>query len=299
MADRGIATKDNIALLEEKGYNYIVVERRKTQNGYIDEFGDLDGFSQDRRDDGIIYFKKVACGKKARLLVASSARKDKEEAMDKLKEERFLADAERLKSSVAKKNVILAAKVQVRIGRLLQKYPTVPKYYDIEAETDTEGKKVLSLMVIKKKAERQNRNILTGCYVIETTHADMKDKDILVSYHTLTRVEAAFRSLKTDLGLRPVYHQKKDRCAAHLFISVLAYHLLNTIELKLIGNGEHKRWSTVKDELSTHARTTVIMTDSDWGIHHIRVSSSPEPHQKRVYDMLGAKDPLGKVHLKL
>jgi transposase len=112
-------------------------------------------------------------------------------------------------------------------------------------------------------------------------------------------VESVFRSLKTDLGLRPVYHQSQNRCAAPLFISVLAYHLLNTIELKLTGNGEHKRLSTVRDELSTHARTTVIMTDSDGSIHHIRVSSSPEPHQKRAYEMLCVKDPLGKIHLKL
>ena len=301
VADKGIATRDNIALLEDRGFDYMVVERKKTEADYLDEFKDLEGFSKNTEEDDVdtIYFKKVAHEDKARLLVASAARKEKEEAMDTLKENRFLEDADNLKRSIAKGNVILAPKVQVRIGRLLQRYPTVAKYYDIEAKTDSEGKKVLDLLIEKKKVKRENRNILTGCYVIETTHKDMEAEDILKSYHTLTRVESAFRSLKTDLGLRPVYHHKAERCSAHLFISVLAYHLLNTIELALLEGGEHKRWATIRDELSTHMRTTVIVTDKEGAIHHIRVSSSSETHHKKIYDILAVKDPLGKVHLKL
>jgi transposase len=302
VADRGIATKENIALLSERGYDYMAVERRKCEKDYTLEFSNLDDFKtkdEDDEDKETIFFKKIQCDGKARLLVASRAKKEKEEAMDTLKEERFLEDAARLKASVAKKNVILARKVQVRIGRILERYPTVAGYYSIKAVTDREGKKVAELKIEKNTVKRQERNTLTGCYVIETTHADMEDTDILRSYHSLTRIEAAFRSLKTELGLRPVFHQKGNRCGAHLFISVLAYHLLNTIELALADKGEHKRWSTLRAELATHMRTTVIMTDKDGGIHHIRISSSPEPHQKAVYDMLGIKDPLGKVHLRL
>jgi transposase len=301
VADKGIATKENIALLEKRGFDYMVVERKKTEADYLDEFTDLEGFSKNTEedDDDTIYFKKVAHAGKARLLVASAARKEKEKAMDTLKESRFLEDAGRLKRSVTRGNIILAPKVNVRIGRLLQRYPTVAKYYDIEAETDSEGKKVLDLLIEKREVKRENRNILTGCYVIETTHSDMEAEDILKSYHSLARVESAFRSLKTDLGLRPVYHHKAKRCSAHLFISVLAYHLLNTIELSLLEKGEHKRWSTIRDELSTHMRTTVIMTDKEGAIHHIRVSSSPETHHKKIYDILAVKNPLGKVHLRL
>jgi len=263
VADRGIATKENISLLSERGYDYMVVERRRCEKDYTLEFSNLDDFkTRDDEDKETIFFKKIQYDGKARLLVASLERKEKEEAMDRLKEERFLEDAARLRASVAKRNVILAPKVQVRIGRILERYPTVAKYYNIEAVTDSGGKTVLDLKVEKNISKRQKRNTLTGCYVIETTHADMEDTEILRSYHSLTRIEDAFRSLKTELGIRPVFHQKGDRCAAHLFISVLAYHLLNTIELALSGKGEHKRW-------------------------------------KAVYDMLGIKDPLGKVHLRL
>ncbi len=300
VADKGIATKANIGLLEKKGYPYMVVERRKTEVHYLEEFKDLGGFKKEEKKDGsIIYFKKVEHEGKARLLVASMAKSKKEEAMDDLKEARFLEDVRKLGASVKGGNIVVTHKVQVRIGRIMQRYPSVSKYYDIKTETTKEGKRVTAVKVEKKKQERKKRNILTGCYVIETTHKDMAEEDILKSYHSLTRVESSFRSLKTDLGLRPVYHQRQDRCAAHLFISVLAYHLLNTIELALLDKGCHKSWATIRDELSTHMRTTVIMSDEKGAIHHIRVSSSPEPHHRKIYDMLGIADPLGKVHLKL
>ncbi|MHB8280212.1 MAG: IS1634 family transposase [Candidatus Humimicrobiaceae bacterium] len=299
VADRGIATKENIALLVGRGYEYIVVERRCAEESYVEEFKTAkDSFEIVEKKGNTIYIKKKVSESTAELLVLSKARKEKEEAMDKLKEIRFLNDVERLKKSIAKGNVILAGKVQIRIGRILQKYPSVSKYYDIEAVAGSSNKKVTDLNVTRKET-RDDRNVLTGCYVIETTHKDMDSLKILESYFMLTRVEDAFRSLKTDLGLRPVYHQNKGRTKAHLFISVLAYHLLNTIELKLSEKGCSSKWSTVRKDLSTHMRTTVILTDKDGAIHHIRVSSAPEEIHRKIYNLLEIKDPLKKIHLKL
>jgi len=300
VADRGIATKDNISLLSKRGYPYMVVERKRAEAGYVDEFKGAEySFEKTVKDDGIIYFKKIESGSNARLLVLSRAKKEKEEGMDALKEKRFLEDIGKLKKSVSRGSIMLLPKIQIRIGRLMQKYSTVAKYYDIGTETDREGKKVLALTVGKKKEKRDERKVLTGCYVIETTHRDMAAVDILKSYHSLSRIEAAFRSLKTDLGMRPVYHQTAKRSMGHLFISVLAYHLLNTIELALAGKGERARWSTIRDELSTHIRTTVILTGTDGGIYHTRVSSRPEPRHREIYNLLEVKDPLKRIHLKL
>ena len=300
VADRGIATKDNIALLVKRGYPYMVIERKRSETGYIKEFETAkSSFDKIVKDDGAIYFKKIKSGNIARLLVLSEAKKEKEEAMDSLKEARFLEDVGKLKKSVSRGSVMLLPKIQIRIGRLIQKYPTIAKYYDIDTKTDKSGKKVLALVVNKKKEKRDDRKVLTGCYVIETTHIDMKASDILKSYHSLTRIEAAFKSLKTDLGIRPVYHQTGQRSMGHLFISVLAYHLLNTIELTLANSGERVKWSTIRDELSTHMRTTVILTGTGGGIYHTRVSSRPEPRHREIYDLLQIKDPLKKKHLKL
>jgi len=299
VADKGIATEQNIQLLKKRGYPYMVVERKARERDYTEHFKDLSGFESIKKDEQAIYFKKIQEDGLARLLVASQDRKAKEEAMDNLKEKRFLGDANALKLSITKKNVILLEKVAARIGRIMGRYPTVAKYYELRVVPDTANKKAANLIIVKKDKKRQDRQVLTGCYVIETTHKEMNAADILKAYHSLSRVEAAFSSLKTDLGLRPVYHHKENRCRAHLFISVLAYHLLNTIELALRDKGCNRKWSTIREELSTHTRTTVIMADSDGGIHHIRLSSTPEPSHQEIYDMLGIKDNLGKVHMKL
>ena len=112
---------------------------------------------------------------------------------------------------------------------------------------------------------------------------------------TLTKVEEAFRSLKSDLGLRPVYHQLARRTAAHLFISVLAYHLLCAIELNLRQNHDKRRWSTVSEELSTHMRTTMVLTSDKGVVYHLRASGAPEPVHKEIYLLLGVTDPLGRI----
>lgn len=110
-----------------------------------------------------------------------------------------------------------------------------------------------------KKLEREQRSTLTGCYVIETTQTDPTAKEIWKQYMQLNRVESAFQDLKSELGLRPVYHQTLQRTEAHLFIGVLAYHLLNSIEHVLKTNGDTREWKTIKEILSTHGRCTIIL----------------------------------------
>jgi len=102
-------------------------------------------------------------------------------------------------------------------------------------------KKVKSITWDKKPARDTHSN-LTGCYVIETSHENMTAKEIWHHYISLSRVESAFSDLKTELGMRPVYHQLAERTQAHLFISVLAYHLLLVLstscaKMAITGNG--------------------------------------------------------------
>ncbi|WP_207636008.1 IS1634 family transposase [Desulfofarcimen acetoxidans] len=225
----------------------------------------------------------------------SVGRERKEQAMNALKEKRFIEDITKLQNSVAKKNVILIDKVAERIGRIKGRYPTINRYYEIKMELSDDQKQVRSV-TWDKKIIMEKRSILTGCYVIETSHENMTAQEIWHQYMTLTRVESAFRDLKTELGMRPVYHQLSERTKAHLFISVLAYHLLISIEHQLREKGDHREWSTIKKELSTHQRNTIIFTDSEQHIHHIRVSGTPEVAHKEIYKLLGTRDKLRRKH---
>lgn len=304
--DRGIATKDNMALLKAQNYPYIVIERRAVEKEYTEEFtkaresferitGKETDSSFGPQGTEAVYVKKMPIDKGTRVLCLSEGRERKEMAMDQLKEERFLHDLTRVQASVQKGNIKVAEKVGERIGRLRERYPTIAGHYDMSLELDQDQRNATDVHW-QKKETRNQRSVLTGCYVIETSDEGLSAPEIWRLYTTLTTVEAAFRSLKTDLGVRPVHHQLAERTKGHLFISVLAYHLLMCTEYELRQKGDHRRWSTVKEQLSTHQRNTVILTDEEEQIHHIRVSSKPEKAHKDLYKLLDVTDPLARNH---
>jgi transposase len=302
--DRGIATSDNIELLKQKEFDYILIERRATENDYKADFeGAKETFEKIEKprkstygDENDVYIKKVEHNEDTcRVLCLSEGREKKEMAIDTKKEERFCTDISKLKTSVNKGNVKEISKVFERVGRLKQRYSSIAKYYEINVTQDPLTQKATDVTWTKKPA-RQDRNVLAGCYVIETTHKALAAKEIWELYMTLTNVEYSFRSLKTDLGLRPVYHQNAERTKGHLFISVLAYHLLINIERRLRESGDTRKWSTIKKELSTHQRTTVVFTDSNNVINHVRVSGKPELKHQEIYKLLNVKDITKRIH---
>jgi len=111
----------------------------------------------------------------------------------------------------------------------------------------------------------------------------------------LTEIEATFRSLKTELGLRPVYHQKEERVTGHLFITLLAYHLVHTLRHPLKLHGIHLSWDSLRTLMSTQQRITLILPTDAQRIIYLRTTTRAEIQQQQIYDALGIKpDPLGK-----
>jgi transposase len=92
--------------------------------------------------------------------------------------------------------------------------------------------------------------------------------------------------MKTDLGTRPIFHQLASRTSGHLFISVLAYHLLISMEHRFRESGETMSWKRAREVLSTHQRQTVVMTNEKSEIIHIRVTGTPESAHKKIYRAL-------------
>jgi transposase len=300
--DRGIATKDNIDLIKKNGYPYTVVARRQSEKDYVDEFTSIKQFiNSETKDipvgwdsiakDGTVFITKKVIDETAYVLTASVGRTSKEQSMDSLKEQRFLTDMENLKKSFEKGNILTPVKIGERVGKIKAKYPTVGKYYEFEINISEDNKKVTEISW-KKKLKREERSTLTGCYVVETTQTELSAKEIWRQYTQLTRVESAFQDLKSELGLRPVYHQSSERTESHLFIGVLAYHLLNSIEFVLKSNGDNREWNTIKQILSTHQRSTIVLKGSPKKIYYIRTSGLPEPCHNEVYRLLKIKDVL-------
>jgi len=306
--DRGIATADNCALMREERYPYLVIERREEAKDFEADFQAAPaGFEEikERSDGERVWIKKVVpVAKKpeeptlARVLCFSEGRLEKERGIDRLKEERFLEDLEKLRKAVAKGSIKDSQKANQRIGRLLERYPSIASRYQITLAPAEDPLKV-AVVSWQKTEKHQTRGVLQGCYVIQTTHLDFDAERIWSLYVILTRVESAFRSLKSDLGLRPVRHHGGDRTRAHLFVSVLAYHVLACIERSLMLKGDSRRWATIREELSTHQRSTVSLRGGADTIHQIRVSGTPEDAHEEIYRLLDIRDPLARMRRDL
>ena len=327
--DRGIATAANIALLVERNYPYLVITRGDSAKVHVDAFkAEMDTFTPIDKADGTQVWVKtlttrdenadpvsadaVSTGKTStdtavtdaastdaastdtavtEIAVISLMRAAKERSINEGRTKRYLADLTRLCLAVEAGTYRVPKTVERRIGRLANKHRQVARNYEVSVVLDADGK-AASLSYQPKPEAIKNTEALYGAYVIETNKEGLSKEEIWHLYVTLTRVEEAFRALKSDLGLRPVYHQLTRRTSAHLFISVLAYHLYGAIAYELSTKSDTRRPSTILERLATHMRATVTLTDGERKVHHLRVSTTPDPDQRQIFDSLGISDPL-------
>src|SRR3970040_519836 len=103
----------------------------------------------------------------------------------------------------------------------------------------------------------------------------------------LTRVESAFRAMKSPLAERPIFHHLERRVQTHIFLCVLAYHLLVSIEKMFLDAGVHTSWDTLRETLSTHQVATVVLPAANGDVLRIRKGSTPEQRHREIYHTLG------------
>lgn len=134
---------------------------------------------------------------------------------------------------------------------------------------------------------REKKEALDGNYLLKTNRSDLGASEIWNLYVMLTSIENAFQDLKSHLGLRPNRHHKEERVDGHIFISILAYHLLHTIEYKLRSQGCHSRWATIKRIVSTHSYSTIQLPTTNGTVINIRKPGVPEGIHRDIYDIFG------------
>jgi hypothetical protein len=127
---------------------------------------------------------------------------------------------------------------------------------------------------------------LDGGYVLRTDRQDLTADEIWHTYILLTRVEAAFRAMKSPVMERPIFHHLEKRTQTHIFLCVLAYHLLVGIEKRFLDRGVHTSWWTLRQRLSTHQVVTVVLPTADGRVLKIRKGTTPEPIHREIYSTL-------------
>lgn len=116
---------------------------------------------------------------------------------------------------------------------------------------------------------------------------ELSDDEIWRTYMLLTRVEAVFRDLKNPLMERPIFHQLEHRVQTHVFICILAYHLLVAIEESFRDRALDTSWETLREQLRTHQVCTVVMPTTDGRVVRLRHTATPDKLHRQSYDTLG------------
>jgi transposase len=287
--DAGIASEENLEWLKVNGYTYIVVSKKNKT--LIPEDA---SYILQHKKDYLIKAKliKNTETKESELYCYSELKEKKEQGMRNQACLRYEAGLEKIVASLQKKGTTKSyEKILERLGRLKEKYKYVGHTYEVDVITNETRKRAVDI----KWSRAETKQKAAGMYCLRSNCDDLNEQTLWDIYIMLTELEGAFRCLKSELGLRPVYHQITKRVDSHIFISVIAYHILHTIRYRLKQYGINSSWETIRRDLRTHCRITSTFTCKDGKKLHIRKSSLPNPRQLEIYKALGITTQAGKT----
>lgn len=280
--DAGIATDDNLKWLKDKEFTYIVSARQDPPTREID--GEY--MFADKQERIKVAPLKIEKEGDDRWLICHSPEKEATASqMKALFQQRFEQDLSRLCEGLTKpKGRKKYEKVLERIGRLKEKHRRISGCYEITVTPSSDQKTAISVdwKVCFGKLEEK----LTGEYFLRTNLTDKNAKELWNIYNTLRMIEDCFRFMKSNLGMRPIYHQKEHRVDGHLWITILAYYLIQEISYRLQGKGIRDQWQTIRTHMNSRIRvTTQVQTDLRQTVH-VRSTTEPESYHKKIYEAL-------------
>jgi transposase len=297
--DAGIATEDNLQRIKEKGYNYLCVSRRrltdyelapdaKTVTVFDCKKQPIKLTQVKHEDDGDYY-----------LEISSPAKRLKETSMNRKFKQRFEERLLKIKQSLSKKNGIKSyEKVIERVGRAREECPSISKYYVIEYIPDEKTNGATMADIRWRIAVPDNVDKHSGIYFLRTNVPNFDEKTTWDYYNLTREIECTNRQLKTDLNLRPIYHQKDERSDAHIFFGLLSYWIVNTIRYRLKQTGMTHYWTEIVRRLSTQKAITTEAINALGEKVYLRRCSEPTKDADDIYERLGYKKmPFRKIKI--
>ena len=290
VVDRGMAYPENLKEIRDRKLHYVVAARQPERDEWLDDFENEEGFEVVPRapsprnpfqQKSLVRVKAITHGQETIVLCTSAGRTAKDRAIREKQEGRFLGNLQRLQRRIDGGRLKQEIKIGEAIGRLKQRYPRVARYHTIRYDRAS-GK-----LSHEPNAERKAKaELLDGGYLLRSDRTDLGAREAWLMYMTLTRAESAFRALKTPLAERPIFHQLEHRVETHIFLCVLAYHLMVAIETTLWTQGVHTSWSTVRETVANHNVATLVLPTDGGRVLRIRKGTTPEPDQVELYRLL-------------
>ena len=284
--DAGIATEANLAYLKEKQLDWICVQRSKAPPApkrTPDEEVETKGGVR------VKAWTLSEAGTERRVYLQSEARKATGDSLLKDKRAKFEAALTRLHAGLSKPGYTKDyEKVLLKVGRLLERHNRVSYQYKVRAQRK-KGTAQAEAVTFTHESAYDERTQASGGYVVRTSHVDWSAERIAQTYWQLSDIERTFRTLKSELGLRPIYHSKDERIEAHLFLSVLAYHAVHLIRTKLKAKGLHCSWRTLQFELNQWHRITTVLPENKDTCILLKKDTDLSPFQRQIARIMGLK----------
>lgn len=268
--DRGMVSAENVEYLKQSGRRFILGAPKASLRKFEQQI--VEGEWSTVRDGVEAQICKAPDGDEVFILCRSADRRKKDSAIRARFEERIEAGLTKIaESCTARKWPPL--EIATRVGKLLGKNTRAEKLFQVEVQTTVEGN---AKLVWSKRTEWQDWATLSeGCYLLRSNITDWKPEELWEAYIQLTQAEAAFHVNKSDLQLRPIWHQTSERVTAHIMVCFIAFALWKTLGemCKAAGLGGEPR--RVLDELREVRMIDVVMRTR--GGHIIRRRTITQP----------------------
>ena len=289
--DRGMVSEENIDFLRGREARYLVGTPKGQLKAFEQEFLEKNDWCQVHPG---LEVKLVAHpdgkGEEQYIMARSAERREKEAAMLEQKRARLHAKLEEIDKSLQRRPAKIET-VERRIGRWLGRYPAAERVYGVEVLRDQTTGKAIGLAITDKEAPLSWAQQTHGAYLLRTNCAEKDPAKLWRRYIQLTQAEDAFRISKSDLNLRPVYHQKTERVEAHILVCFLSLALWRTLEIWMRGKGLGDCSRQLLKEVSTVRSMDVVLPVRDAGDMRLRVVARPDRPVAKLLARLGLELP--------
>jgi transposase len=285
--DRGIISEENLEALRRRGGQYLVGTPRAKLKQFEQPLLETDGWEQVRPE---VEVKLVPTpqGEETYVLCRSTARREKELAIRSRFSTRLEKGLKALAKRVAEGKLKDRSKVERRLGSLLARHPQVADLYAVRITERAGRLQVDWNLREERRAWQQARE---GAYLLRTNLPATEPEQLWKSYIQLTEAETAFRALKSELSIRPIFHQLERRAKAHILVAFLGYALWVTLKHLLVRKRSDLSPAKALHRLSTLQSADIILPTTDGREIRLRRITTPSREQQLLLDQLGVRLP--------
>ena len=223
--DRGVVSEENLAAIRKRGGQYLVGTPRRQMKQFEAELRKEDW----KQVQPEVEVKKVAIpqGEETYILCRTAGRREKEQAIRKRFCSRMETALQRLEKAIATGKLKDRNRMERRLGKIQARNPSVNDLYELSLRETSEGMRLFWQM---REDRRRWREAREGAYLLRTNLSAETPEELWSKYMQLTEAEASFRALKSELAVRPLFHQKERRVKAHVLVAFLGYALWVTLK---------------------------------------------------------------------